>query len=89
MQMKLEYCVLQCCAHLLCKGGVYLDMINPQADDSHISYAREEIKTALQTIVNAEPIVYNCILQDTKEYVVKQGFYLDDGVVKRSRKEVV
>lgn len=61
-------------------------MINPQADDSHISYAREEIKTALQTIVNAEPIVYNSILQDTKEYVVKKGFYLDSDVVKEKQK---
>lgn len=61
-------------------------MINPQADDSHISHAREEIKTALQTIVNAEPIVYNCILQDTKEYVVKQGFYLDSYVVNEKQK---
>lgn len=63
-----------------------LDMVNPQADDSHVSYAREEIKAALQTIVNAEPIVYNCVLPDTKEYVTKQGFYLDGDVVKERGK---
>ena len=63
-----------------------LDMINPQVDDSQVSYAREEIKAALQTIVNAEPIVYNCVLPDTKEYVTKQGFYLDGNIVKEKQK---
>lgn len=58
---------------------------NPQFDDTQISYAREEIKYALQTIVNSELVIYNRISINTKKYIVKQGFYLDGDIVKERK----
>lgn len=59
---------------------------NPQFGDAQISYARGEIKEALQTIVNSELVIYNRISIYTKKYIVKQGFYLDSYVVNEKQK---
>ena len=59
---------------------------NPQFDDAQVSYARGEIKEALQIIVNSELVIYNRISIYTKKYIVKQGFYLDSYVVNEKQK---